>query len=308
MTLHRPAWSLLLRLDVTPSRAPDGHVFNRSAVRDGRTGCGFDLKWGAFGPKLPRADSPRSRDRCVRNACRGRWRIWLVPVLLLLYPDRDPKTITAMSLLVVFANATSGSIAYARQRRIDFRSGGWFALAALPGATAGAILVDYIPRRLFDAMFAGALLLLGGFLLVRAPVTTIVAPVSGRGVVRRQITDADGNSFVYAFQMWKGLAISAGLGFLSSLLGIGGGIVHVPVMSTVLHFPVHLAAATSHFVLAFMSAEGTAIHVATGTLSWDRALVQALFISAGAIPGAQIGAHCPGGYGASESSALSPQP
>lgn len=214
----------------------------------------------------------------------------LVPVLLLLYPDRDPKTITAMSLLVVFANATSGSIAYARQRRIDYRSGGWFALAALPGATAGAIVVEYIPRRLFDALFAGALLLLGGFLLARAPVTSIVPPVTGRGVVRRRITDADGNSFVYAFQMWKGLAISAGVGFLSSLLGIGGGIVHVPVMSTVLHFPVHLAAATSHFVLAFMSAEGTAVHFATGTLSWDRALVQALFISAGAVPGAQIGA------------------
>ena len=39
-----------------------------------------------------------------------------------------------------------------------------------------------------------------------------------------------------------------------------------------------------------MAAEGTAVHVIQGTLSPDRALEQALLISAGAIPGAQLGA------------------
>ena len=43
----------------------------------------------------------------------------LVPVLLLLYPDERPVDITAISLAVVFFNASSGSIAYARLRRID---------------------------------------------------------------------------------------------------------------------------------------------------------------------------------------------
>lgn len=214
----------------------------------------------------------------------------LVPILLLLYPDKDPETITAMSLLVVCANATSGSIAYARQRRIDYRSGGWFALATLPGAIAGAILVGYIPRREFDALFAALLIVIGGFLMFRRESNAIVAPVTGRGVVHRMVTDAHGNTFSYSFEMWKGMLIAGGVGFISSLLGIGGGIIHVPVMATVLHFPVHIAAATSHFVLAFMSAEGTAVHLATGTLTFDRSLAQALFIAVGAIPGAQLGA------------------
>ena len=214
----------------------------------------------------------------------------LVPVLLLLYPEKDPETITAMSLLVVCANATSGSIAYARQRRIDYRSGGWFALATLPGAIAGALAVGYIPRREFDALFAAVLLLIGGFLFLRSDTTAIVPPVTGRGVVHRVVTDAHGNTFSYSFQMWKGILIASGVGFVSSLLGIGGGIIHVPVMATVLHFPVHIAAATSHFVLAFMSAEGTAVHLATGTLTFDRSLAQAVLIGAGAIPGAQLGA------------------
>ncbi|MCC7364138.1 MAG: sulfite exporter TauE/SafE family protein [Dehalococcoidia bacterium] len=214
----------------------------------------------------------------------------LVPILLLVYPDRDAETITAMSLLVVCANAISGSLAYARQKRIDYRSGMWFGLATLPGAVGGAVLVGFVPRRLFDAIFAATLILLGAFLALRSNRQAIQPPVTGRGVVRRQITDSQGNRFFYAYPLWKGLAISAAVGFISSLLGIGGGVIHVPVMATILHFPVHIATATSQFVLAFMSAEGTAVHFTTGTLQWDRSLAQAALLAAGAIPGAQLGA------------------
>lgn len=214
----------------------------------------------------------------------------LVPILLFLYPDRDPETITAMSLLVVCANAASGSIAYARQRRIDYYSGFWFALSTLPGAVAGAIVVAFVPRRLFDAMFAVLLMSLASYLMVRTGVRAVQPPVRGWSVVRRDMTDYKGERFFYAYKMWQGMAISAIVGFVSSLLGIGGGIIHVPVMATVLHFPVHIATATSHFVLAFMAAEGTAVHFATGTLEWDRALLQAVLIAIGAVPGAQVGA------------------
>jgi uncharacterized membrane protein YfcA len=214
----------------------------------------------------------------------------LVPVLLFIYPDREPETITAMSLFVVWANAGSGSIAYARQGRIDYRSGAWFALATLPGAVAGAIIVGYLPRRLFDLAFAVLLTSMGTYLIFRSGLTAIRAPVQGRGVVRRRLVDGDGHTYTYSFQMWKGMLISLGVGLLSSLLGIGGGIIHVPVMATVLHFPVHIAAATSHFVLAFMAGEGTAVHFASGTLGWNSALGQAALLAAGAIPGAQLGA------------------
>lgn len=214
----------------------------------------------------------------------------LVPVLLLLYPDRDPETITAMSLFVVWANATSGSLSYAFQKRIDYRSGAWFALATLPGAVAGAIVVGYIPRRTFDGIFAAVLVLLGLVLLFRAASNEIHPPATGWSVVQRRITDRDGNSFFYSFQMWKGVAISTVVGFMSSMLGIGGGVIHVPVMATVLHFPVHIAAATSHFVLAFMAAEGTGVHFLTGALEFDRAFAQSVFLAIGAVGGAQAGA------------------
>src|SRR3954468_23856209 len=82
----------------------------------------------------------------------------LVPLLLLLYPDEPPELITSISLAVVFFNALSGTVAYAHQRRVDFLAGNSFALATVPGAIAGAIVVSYLPRNLFDVAFALLLL------------------------------------------------------------------------------------------------------------------------------------------------------
>lgn len=89
----------------------------------------------------------------------------LTPILLLLYPAESAKTLTAISLTAVFFNATSGSIAYARQGRIDLASGVAFAAAAVPGAVAGALLVASVPRRCFDSLVALMLALLAVWLL-----------------------------------------------------------------------------------------------------------------------------------------------
>jgi uncharacterized membrane protein YfcA len=47
----------------------------------------------------------------------------LMPVLLLVYPRDKTELITAISLAVVFFNALSGSFAYARMKRVDYKSG-----------------------------------------------------------------------------------------------------------------------------------------------------------------------------------------
>ena len=93
----------------------------------------------------------------------------LTPVLLLLYPHDPPSTITAISLTAVFFNAASGSVAYAHQRRIDYRSGLTFAAAALPGSIAGALVVTSVSRSLFDALMAVVLLALAVWLLAGEP-------------------------------------------------------------------------------------------------------------------------------------------
>ena len=214
----------------------------------------------------------------------------LVPVLLLLYPEMKAGTVTSISLFMVTANAGSGTIAYWWQRRIDMRSGLMFASATLPGAVAGSLLVSHIPRQQFDLMFAFVLGSAGIWLVFWRPSHHISEPPQGWWVVHRTLRDRRGDTFVYSYRAWVGMLISLGVGFFSSLLGVGGGFIHVPLMAAVLHFPIHLATATSHLVLALVAFEGTSIHIANGDLGWDQNLGRAAVLAGGAIIGAQVGA------------------
>jgi len=212
----------------------------------------------------------------------------LVPLLLFIFPGYGPEKVTAISLAVVWANATSGSIAYARQRRIDYVTGGLFALSAIPGVIAGALLVHLVPERAFTVMFGLLLLAIVVVLLLRPQATTIREPLAERGLLVRTITK-DGVTYRYAYRVWQAALLSLAVGFASSLFGIGGGVIHVPAMIVLFRIPLPFAVATSHFILACMAAGGTLVHLANGTLS-GRALQQAAALGLGAVVGAQAGA------------------
>jgi hypothetical protein len=214
----------------------------------------------------------------------------LVPLLLVFFPDYGPEKVTAISLAVVWANATSGSVAYARARRIDYVTGLLFAGASVPGVIGGALVVQYVPERLFSIMFGVILVAIVGLLFTQRGATTIREPLAaGRRVLVRNFTTEKGVTYRYAYKIWQGVALSLGIGFVSSLFGIGGGVIHVPAMIVLFRIPVPFAVATSHFVLAFMAGGATIVHLANGTLSGD-ALRQAIALGAGAVVGAQIGA------------------
>jgi uncharacterized protein len=193
----------------------------------------------------------------------------LTPILLLLYPHDSPQTLTAISLAVVFFNAGSGSVAYARQRRIDYRSGIVFAIATLPGAVGGALVVGHVSRRVFQDIMGAVLAVLAAWLLAgeRWPLPKPERPLR------------------------RGALYSLGVGFLSSFLGIGGGVIHVPLLVRALGFPVHLATATSHFVLAFMAGAGTVTHIALGSFAHGHGVHRTLALALGVVAGAQVGAH-----------------
>lgn len=211
----------------------------------------------------------------------------LVPILLFLYPDYGPEKFTAISLAVVWANTSSGSIAYARLKRIDYLTGVIFAASAAPGVIAGAFLVHEVPERVFILIFA--VLLMGlGVLSIQGRTLRVRPPLRGRGVLRRSFQTPEG-TYQYAYRLWQGVLLSVGVGFLSSLLGIGGGAIHVPAMIMWLHVPVQFAVATSQFILVFMSGGATVVHLANGTLGGDQ-LTKALALGAGTLPGAQAGA------------------
>jgi uncharacterized protein len=211
----------------------------------------------------------------------------LTPVLLLVYPHSTPELITAISLVVVFFNASSGTAAYARQRRIDYRSGLVFALCTLPGSILGVLVANRVSRPAFDVMMGVALAALAAWLL--AGHTEAGEGEYGVGSPRT-LTDRDGKTYRYRARVGRGALLSVGVGFVSSFLGIGGGVVHVPLLVGVLGFPTHVATATSHFVLGFMALVATITHVVAGTFHHGVGLRRAAALSVGVVIGAQFGA------------------
>jgi uncharacterized membrane protein YfcA len=193
----------------------------------------------------------------------------LVPLLLLLYPSTPASTITAISLAVVFVNATSGSVAYARLGRIDYRTGIVFAVASAPGAVLGSLATEWLERGTFDVVFGLALITLAIYLLVwgKSP---------------------EGHARPEHVNLTLGAVLSFGVGFLSSVLGIGGGVIHVPLLIQFLGYPAHVATATSHFILAVMALVGTATHILNG--DFVEGVRRTVALGAGVVAGAQIGA------------------
>lgn len=213
----------------------------------------------------------------------------LVPLLLILFRHLPPETITSISLGIVFLNASSGSLAYAKMKRIDYKSAFVFALATLPGAVSGAFLTSYIPKRAFDLLLGFVLILIAAFLLLKPHYRNTQKVQQSRVLVHRNITDNHGQHYVYSFNIWIGIILSFVVGFLSSLLGIGGGIIHVPALTSLLNFPIHVATATSHLILAIMALAGTTVHILQGHLTGQ--WFKILYIGLGVIIGAQGGAN-----------------
>ncbi|OPJ60017.1 sulfite exporter TauE/SafE family protein [Clostridium oryzae] len=213
----------------------------------------------------------------------------LVPILLLLYPDKSPDTITSISLAVVFFNALSGSFAYSRMKRIDYKSGIIFAIATLPGSVLGSVITSYVPRQLFNGIFGVILVIVSIFLIVRTKEERISNNiVVKKGYVTRTVIDNEGTVHTFSYNPVIGIVVSVFVGFMSSFLGIGGGVIHVPVLVNILNYPVHIATATSHFVLAVMSFSGTIVHIVNGV--FQSSVIQTAALSIGVLFGAQLGA------------------
>jgi uncharacterized protein len=213
----------------------------------------------------------------------------MMPVLLLVYPQASPETITSISLAVIFFNALSGSWAYSKMKRIDYKSGLVFAAATIPGAILGALTSNYIPRRLFNLFFGLLMIVAAVYMFMRRTARAKGDVEKGEHITTRTLVEKNGTVHTYSFNARIGIVLSVFVGYLSSMLGIGGGIIHVPALIRLLNFPVHIATATSHFILVIMALTGTVVHIATGSFS-QGGISQTILLAIGVLIGAQAGA------------------
>jgi uncharacterized membrane protein YfcA len=182
-------------------------------------------------------------------------------------------------------------------KRVDYKSGIIFSLATIPGAILGAISTAYVPRRVFDLIF-GILMTAGAaFLWISTKEDHRAGPSRAEageskgertGRTARDLVDAAGVRHSYDYNPVLGIVLSIFIGFISSLLGVGGGFIHVPALTRLLNFPVHIATATSQFVLAIMALTGTLVHIANGV--FVSGVRRTLLLALGVVIGAQFGA------------------
>jgi hypothetical protein len=197
----------------------------------------------------------------------------MVPALRLLY-GLNPAMAAGTSLLLVVANSASGSIAYLRKGQVDIRLGLMIAAGALPGSIVGALLVAHVSDVLFDTLYAI-------FLIALAFDIT----VNREKRLRSRKIEPDPNR---RHAMRTGYSVLTGffVGLVSSMFGIGGGVVVVPVLLYFSTLPAHAISATSHFAIVLTSPVGLATH----GLQHDVLLSYAIPLVAGGIAGGQIGA------------------
>lgn len=214
----------------------------------------------------------------------------LMPVLLIMYPGDPQQKLTFISLFAVLVNAVTASFNYARQGRIDYRSALLLGACTIPTSILARMLEDCVDRRYFSAMFGGLLIAIAIFIvwrMRRAGDSGWHATAVRPGWWRREVTDASGDTFTYGFDVRVAVAVSMTEGFIAAFFGIGGGILHMPVMTQLLHFPPHIAAATSLLVLSIgaFAAVGTDLLKHGGDVPMTLALVAGV----GGFLGAQVG-------------------
>lgn len=157
----------------------------------------------------------------------------------------------ATSLFIILPTAARGVVTYHHAHRVAWRTAVPIGIGAVVGAVAGARLALGLPGELLKVAF--------GILLVGSA-ARLLWPGAREGRSRPRPA--------------LGIAFGAGIiiGFLSALLGVGGGIVAIPVLIHMVGLRMNRVAATSLAVIMFAAAAGVITYVVSG---WGGAILPA---------------------------------
>ena len=178
----------------------------------------------------------------------------------------------ATSLVSTIANSSAASMTYVKDCRLNLRLALWFAITATAGAIIGAQIAAQINRTLLTEVFAAALVATAVVMFLRRKEVDAMQSTRLRDVQydRFQLggsyTNATGERLV-TYQVRNpllGLLSGFVAGNASGLLGIGGGIINVPVMTLGMGVPIKVATGTSALIIGLTTAVGAIIYYANG--------------------------------------------
>ncbi len=189
-----------------------------------------------------------------------------INVMLLTLLGVPPTTATSSSLFAILGNATSSTVSYAKQKRVEFKLGIKMGLLAVPGTIVGPLILANTHYQVFEILFAIVLILSALYVVLQ------------REMHSRQKSESLALIIIIPIA-------SFGAGMIAAFFGIGGGIIFVPLMIIGLGLGIKRAAPTSQLILLFTSTAGFLTHL----LLDHPDLFQAGFLMAGSIAGGIMG-------------------
>ena len=193
--------------------------------------------------------------------------IIIVPVLT--FMGFSPTLAVSNSLFAVFSKSVGATAAYAKQKRVEFSLGWKLGLMAVPGTILGAFISSDLSSEIFKVLFALVLISSASYIFLKRKIEEKSVDIS-----RLLLVFSAGASFF--------------AGIISSLFGIGGGLIFVPLMVVALGISMKRAAPTSQFILMFASFSGLIMHYMLGHPDYYQALLLSIGAFAGGILGARL--------------------
>lgn len=211
--------------------------------------------------------------------------IIFVPVLMLVF-GLAPTEAVAISLIGIVAGSVGASTVFVDRGLSNVRLGLLLEITTAAGAIVGAIVATYLEAWVLMVLFA-IIVYVSGYRMLRNP-EKIVQPSEGSGgrFDFRYSDEATGESVDYQVQNVKGgMALCTVAGMISSMTGVGGGMVKVPLMNIYMHVPMKAASATSSYMIGITAFSGAMTYFLGGQVL----LTYAAGIAIGAFLGSLAG-------------------
>lgn len=209
--------------------------------------------------------------------------VFLVPFLNLAL--HFPFTAAAaISLSTVIATSSTVSAGRAGKQLINMKLGMLLEVATAAGSLLGGVTAQLVAQSVLQRLFGAVAIVVAVTMLTRLRRRNVIVGTSVEpGVLGgRYHEDESGGVVTYRVKRVPvALLASFIAGNVSSLLGIGGGIIKVPVLNAWCGIPLRAAAATSAFMIGVTATAGAVIYYGHGQL--DPAL------AAAAVLGVQLG-------------------
>jgi len=221
--------------------------------------------------------------------------IIIVPLLTLLF-GVDIHHAIAASIISVIATSSGAASSYVRDHISNLRLAMFLEIATSAGALSGAFLAAVISPRWLFVLFGGMLIFTASSLNKRKAqqgANSQPDPLADRLKLHSAFYDpAVKHEIAYRVSHTRiGFSGSYFAGVVSALLGVGGGIIKVPLMNLVMGMPIKACSATSNFMIGVTAATSAAVYLVRGDVRPFIAAPVSLGVLLGAKSGAKLMNH-----------------